>query len=50
MLSRLSSVHNPLDLASSFILKGRRIVQKLCQGNKAWDDSVSDEVQKEWTK
>ena len=50
MLSRLSSVHDPLDLASPFILKGRRIVQKLCQGNTAWDDTVSDEVQKEWTK
>ena len=50
MLSKLSSVHDPLDLASPFILKGRRIVQKLCQGNTAWDDTVSDEVQKEWTK
>ena len=50
MLSKLSSVHDPLDLASPFILKGRRIVQKLCQGNTAWDDAVSDEVQKEWTK
>ena len=22
----------------------------MCQGNTAWDDTVSDEVQKEWTK
>ena len=36
MLSELTSVYNPLGLASPFILKGRRITQKLCQGI-AWD-------------
>ena len=50
MLSELSSVYNPLGLVSPFILKDRKIIQKLCQGNTAWDDTVSDEVQKEWTK
>ena len=50
MLSELRSLHDPLDLASLFILKGRRIIQKLCQGNTAWDYTISDGVQKEWTK
>ena len=50
ILSELSSVHDPLCLASPFILKDRRIIQRLCQGNTGWDDTVSDEVQKEWTK
>ena len=50
MLFELSSVYDPLGLASPLILKGRKIIQKLCQGNTAWDDTVSDEVQKEWTK
>ena len=50
MLSELSSVYDPLGLTSPFILKGRRIIQKLCQGNTAWDDTVLEEVQKEWTK
>ena len=50
MLFELSSVYDPLGLASPFILKGRKIIQKLCQGNTAWDDTVSDEVQKEWAK
>ena len=36
MLSELSSVYDPLGLASPFILKGRRITQKLCQGI-VWD-------------
>ena len=38
MLSELSSVNDPLGLASSFILIGRRIIQKLYQGNTGWDD------------
>ena len=41
---------DPLGLELPVILKGRRIIQKLCQGNTAWDDTISDEVQKEWTK
>ena len=50
MLWELSSVHDPLGLTSPFVLKGRRITQKLCEGNIRWDDTVSDEVQKEWKK
>ena len=50
MLSELSSVYDPLGLASPFILKCRRIIQKLCQGNTAGDDTVSIDVQKEWIK
>ena len=50
MLSKLSPVYDPLCLASPFILKGRRIIQKLRQGNTSWDSTVSDETQKEWTK
>ena len=50
MVSELSSVYHPFGLASPFILKGKRIIQRLCQGNTGWDDTVSDEVQKGWTK
>ena len=31
MLSELSPVYDPLGLASAFILKGRRIIQRLFQ-------------------
>ena len=48
MLSELISVYHSLVLSSPFILKGRRIIRKLCQGNITWDDTVSNEVQKEW--
>ena len=50
MLSELSSVYDPLGLSSPFVLKGIRIIQKLCQESTGWDDTVSDEVQKESTK
>ena len=50
MLSELSLVYDPLGLASPFILKGRRIIQKLYQGSKGWNNTVSDEMQKKWTK
>ena len=40
MLSKLSSVYDPLGLELPVILKGRRIIQKLCQGNTAWDDTL----------
>ena len=50
MPSELGSVYDPLGLASLCILKGRTIIQKLCQENTGWDDTISDEVQKEWTK
>ena len=49
MLFELSSVYDPLGLASLFILKERRIIQKLCHGNTRWDDTISNEEQKEWT-
>ena len=44
MLSKFSSVYDPLRLALPFILEGRRTIQKLCQGNTGGDDTVSREV------
>ena len=46
----LDSVYDPLGFPAPFILKGRGITQKLCQGNTACDDIASGEVQKECTK
>ena len=48
MLSELSSVYDPLGLAAPFILKGRKIIQKLCQQELGWDERVPNEVQTEW--
>ena len=38
--STLSSVYDPLGLAAPFLLEGRKIIQKLCKENSAWDDPI----------
>ena len=48
MLSMLSSFYDPLGLVSPFILKGRLIMQDLCQEGLHWDKQVSEEYVKKW--
>ena len=48
MLSTLSSFNDPLGLASPFILRGRKILQDLCQEGLHWDETVSEMNQKKW--
>ena len=44
----LSSFYNPLGLAPPFIIKGRLILQELCQEGLHWDKEVSEEYVKKW--
>ena len=44
----LSSFYDPLGLASPFFLKGRLILQELCQEGLHWDKQVSEEYVKKW--
>ena len=46
VLSMLSSVYNPLGLASPFVLRARRIVQNLCRTKIGWDEPIP-EVERE---
>ena len=46
MLSMLSSFYDPLVLASPIILKGRLILQELCEKGLHWDNQVSEEYVK----
>ena len=48
MLSMLSSFYDPLGLVPPFILKGRLILQELCQNGLHWDKQVSEEYVKKW--
>ena len=48
MLSMMSSFYDPLGLVSPFILKGRSILQELCQEGLHWDKQVSEEYVKKW--
>ena len=38
LLSILSSAYNPLGLGTPFMLKGRQIIQQLCQEKLQWDE------------
>ena len=38
----LSSVYNPLGLGAPFMLKGRQIIQQLCQGKLQWDEQIDE--------
>ena len=42
ILSTVSSIYDPLGIASPFVLEGKLILQKLCQLNLNWDDSLPD--------
>ena len=48
MLSIVSSVYDPLGLVAPFILKGKRILQLLCQDEIGWDERVDDSVIDDW--
>ena len=50
VLSVLSSVCDPLGFGARFSLKGKQILQKLCQQGLKWDEELSKEAAVEWIK
>ena len=48
ILSMLSSIYDPLGLASPFVLIARRIVQSLCQEKVGWDDPIPEREKEQW--
>ena len=50
MLSMISKIYDPLELAAPLLLKGKRILQELFKSNFNWDDAVSDNYIVEWEK
>ena len=48
ILSMLSSVYDPLGLASPFVLKARQIVQSLCRTKIGWDKPISEMEREQW--
>ena len=46
MLSTLCSFYDPLGLRSPFILRGRKILQDLCQEGLQWDETESKMYQR----
>ena len=48
MLSIISSIYDPLGLACTFLLQGRRLLQGLCQVMHGWDEMVPDNICQKW--
>ena len=48
ILSMLSSVYDPLGIASPFVLKARKIMQDLCRIKIGWDEQVPLEQRQQW--
>ena len=49
ILSTISSVYDPLGIASPFLLKGRKILQKITSLNDGWDSQVPEDLAHLWT-
>ena len=50
LLSMLSSIYDPLGMASPFILGARCIVQDLCRGKLGWDEKIGPSYEEQWTR
>ena len=50
VLSVLSSVYDPLGFGTPFLLKGKQILQKLCEQGLKWDEELPKETAVEWIK
>ena len=48
VLSIFSCIFDPLGLASPFVLKGRKILQQLCEQNVKWDVPGNEPVAERW--
>ena len=48
ILSTVSSIYDPLGIASSFVLEGKLILQKLCQLQFGWDDPLPAHLERQW--
>lgn len=47
--STVSSVYDPIGIASPFILLGRTILQNICKQGVGWDEEIKESDQKKWT-
>ena len=50
ILATVASIYDPLGLISPLVLKGRQILQKMCQDKLDWDQSLPDALRPEWDK
>ena len=48
ILSTVSSIYDPLGFATPFLLRGKRILQRLCKESIGWDDPIPDKLREQW--
>ena len=47
-LGTISRMHDPLGIASPFLLKGKKILQKMTTKSSSWDDALDPKLAGEW--
>ena len=50
LLSVISSVYNPFGFPNPFLFQGKLLIQQLCKENLGWDETIPDNIQRQWTK
>ena len=48
MLSMISSISDPLGFVAPYTLKGKKLLQQLCQAEVGWDETATGKIVKEW--
>ena len=48
ILCTVASVYDPLGFVAPFILRGKQILQQLCQEKVGWDEPLSDQLYTRW--
>ena len=50
ILSRVSSIFDPLGFVAPLLLDGKSILQELCRHEVSWDDPIRDDIKVKWEK
>lgn len=48
VLSTVASIFDPLGFVAPFILKGKPILQRMCQDKDGWDEALPDDLRLRW--
>ncbi|XP_057677992.1 uncharacterized protein LOC130907200 [Corythoichthys intestinalis] len=48
VLSTVASIFDPLGFVAPVILKGKQILQRMCQEKLGWDEPISEELRLQW--
>lgn len=49
ILARLAKIYDPLGFVSPLSLRAKLIYQATCEGKRAWDEALSEDLMQQWT-